>query len=188
MPTLAYRVFVALTIATCVAACSPGGDLPLMAAYDTHNYKLGAGDQIRLITFGVDQLTNTFTVDDAGNLAVPLVGTFPVAGLTTGDLEALLKSKLRSGEFVRDPSVSAEVLVYRPIFVLGEVTKPGQYPFVPGMTMLSAVASAGGFTYRAVEDYAYDVRSVGGNAVQGKITPNSFLAPGDVVKVYERHF
>jgi polysaccharide export outer membrane protein len=188
MLALTPRFVLAITIAMCVVACTPGGDLPPMIPYDPGNYKLGAGDQVRLITFGVDQLSNTFAVDDAGNLSVPLVGTFSVAGLSPNDVAGILRAKLLAGAYVRNPSVSVQVVAYRPIFVLGEVTKPGQYPFQPGMTMLSAVASAGGFTYRAVEDYAKDVRSIGGHVIQGTITVNSFLAPGDVVKVYERHF
>jgi len=83
-------------------------------------------------------------------------------------------------------SVAVEVASYRPVFVLGEVAKPGEYPYRPGMTMLTTVAVAGGFTYRAVRDYASDVRTNGDQAVQGKITPLSFIAPGDVINVFER--
>jgi polysaccharide export outer membrane protein len=79
-------------------------------------------------------------------------------------------------------------MAYRPIFVLGEVAKPGQYAYAPGMTMLTAVAVAGGFTYRAIENYASVVRTTGNEADEGKITPRSFVAPGDVVKVFERRF
>jgi polysaccharide export outer membrane protein len=81
-----------------------------------------------------------------------------------------------------------QVLAYRPIFVLGEVAKPGQYAYQPGMTMLTAVAVAGGFTYRGVQDYAADVRSLNGEVTEGNVTPESFLAPGDVIKVYQRRF
>jgi polysaccharide export outer membrane protein len=89
---------------------------------------------------------------------------------------------------MRDPSVAVQVLAYRPIFVLGEVSKPGQYPYQPGMTMLTAVAAAGGFTYRAVEDYAADIRTQDGKVTEGNVTPEAFLAPGDVIKVYMRRF
>ncbi len=79
-------------------------------------------------------------------------------------------------------------MAFRPVFVLGEVAKPGQYPFQPGMTMLTTVAVAGGFTYRGVQDYASVVRTSNHNAVEGKITPLSFIAPGDVINVFERRF
>jgi polysaccharide export outer membrane protein len=119
---------------------------------------------------------------------MPLVGNVSAAGLTPSAFAAKLSRDLKSENYLKNPSVSVEVLAYRPIFVLGEVNKPGQYPFSPGMTMLTAVAVAGGFTYRAVETYASDVRTQNGRVITGKITPESFLAPGDVIKIYERHF
>ena len=174
-----------LTLAT---ACTPGADLQPLADYTPGAYRLGGGDQVRVITFGSDQLSGQFHVDDQGQVAMPLVGNIMAGGLTSTQFAAKLEDTLASQKFLKEPKVSVEVLAYRPIFVLGEVSKPGQYNYSPGMTMLTAVAVAGGFTYRAVEAYAGDVRTVGGAAAEGKITPHSFLAPGDVVKVYERHF
>ena len=89
---------------------------------------------------------------------------------------------------MRNPSVAVEVVSYREVSVLGEVAKPGQYPYQPGMTLLTAIAAAGGFTYRAVEDYAYVVRDIDSKTVAGKITPQDYVKPGDVIKVYERWF
>ncbi len=175
-------------LALTAAACTPGADLPPLADYTAGAYRLGGGDQVRVITFGSEQLSGQFHVDDQGQVAMPLVGDIQAGGLTSTQFAAKLEGTLSSRKFLKDPKVSVEVLAYRPIFVLGEVTKPGQYNYSPGMTMLTAVAVAGGFTYRAVEAYAGDVRTVGGAATEGKITPHSFLAPGDVVKVYERHF
>ncbi len=171
-----------------LAACAPGSDLPVMPPTQNASYLLGSGDQIRIITFGEDQLTGQFRVDDAGNIAVPLIGEVHAAGLTPAGLQSRIAGELTSRKLLQNPSVSVEVLAYRPIFVLGEVARPGSYPYQPGMTMLTAVAVAGGFTYRAFEDYAEDVRTVGGKATTGKIMPDSFVAPGDVVNVYERHF
>jgi polysaccharide biosynthesis/export protein len=179
-----------LLAALVVAGCQPGGDLPQASNYVVYNYTLGTGDQIRIITFGEDQLTGDFRVGDEGNIALPLLGDVHVAGLTTTQVDQLLESQLSSKGLIRNPSVSTEVVRYRPIFVLGEVARPGQYEFQPNMTMLTAVAIAGGFTYRAVEDYAEVIRTVHGQgkAVEGIIKPNSFVAPGDVIKVYMRHF
>ena len=95
---------------------------------------------------------------------------------------------LRQGGLVRAPSVSVEVIRYRSIFVLGEVNKPGEFPYQPGMTLLSAVALAGGFTYRAVEDDASVVRSAGGRSGDDLAGRASALQPGDVVTVFERRF
>ncbi len=182
------RPILLLCAAVTLSACSPGADLQPLPSYASTGYHLGGGDQIRVITFGSDQLSGQFHVNDEGEVAMPLVGTVRAAGLTSDEFAAKLQSELAAQKYVREPRVSVEVLSYRPIFVLGEVTKPGQYSYSPGMTMLTAVAVAGGFTYRAVEDYASDVRTTGGAAVTGKITPQSFLAPGDVIKIYERHF
>ena len=182
------RMFCVAVFAAALSACAPGANLPPMPPYANATYKLGPGDQIRIITFGSEELTGPFNLDDTGNVAMPLIGNVPAAGLSTDAFAARLKQKMLDGGFLRNPSVAVQVAVYRPISVLGEVLKPGQYPFQPGMTMLTAVAAAGGFTYRAVEDYAADIRNVDGQAVEGKIFANSFLAPGDVVKIYERHF
>ena len=182
------RAFVVTVLGASLAACTEGADLPQLPDYSPGGYRLGGGDQIRIITFGSDQLSGQFHVDDQGNVAVPLVGNVKASGMTASQFATKLQTELDAQKFLRDPKVSVEVLTYRPIFVLGEVNKPGQYPYSPGMTMLTAVAVAGGFTYRAVESYASDVRTSGGPATTGKIGPQTFLAPGDVVKVYERHF
>jgi polysaccharide export outer membrane protein len=170
------------------AGCTPGADLAPIAAYHNDAYRLGAGDQIRIITFGEEQLTGEFRVDDRGNIALPLLGVVHAGGMTPEQLDTTIAAELKSRKLLREPSVAVEVIAYRPIFVLGEVAKPGQYAFQPGMTMLTTVAVAGGFTYRGVQDYASVVRTTDNQAVAGKVTPVSFIAPGDVVNIYERRF
>jgi polysaccharide export outer membrane protein len=171
-----------------LAGCTPGADLPALPDYDAQDYRLGGGDQIRIIVFGEAQLTGEFRVDDQGMTSIPLLGEVHAGSLTTAELARQIGRELKRRNLLSDPSVSVEVLAYRPFFVLGEVAKPGQYAYEPGMTMLTAVAIAGGFTYRAVEDYASDVRTDNNVATAGRITPKSFIAPGDVVKVFERKF
>ena len=177
-----------LAASVLLAGCAPGSNLAPIAEYHADRYRLGSGDQIRIITFGEDQLTGEFRIDDQGRIALPLLGSVPAAGLTPQDLDDRIAQQLRERKLLRDASVSVEVIAYRPIFVLGEVAKPGQYAYQPGMTMLTTVAVAGGFTYRSVEDYASVVRTIGGEAVEGRITPRSFIAPGDVIKIFERRF
>ena len=177
-----------LALLPMLSACAPGSSLPPIADYKTQGYRLGAGDQVRLITFGEDQLTGDFRVDDRGDIALPLVGAVKAAGLTPEQLGSSVSEELRRRKLLQDPSVAVEVVAYRPIFILGEVAKPGEYPYQPGMTMLTTVAVAGGFTYRAVQDYASVVRTTENRAVDGKVTPLSFIAPGDVINVYERRF
>ena len=171
-----------------VGCGGPGSDLPLLPPADVTSYTLGPGDQVRIITFGEENLTGEFRVNDSGNIALPLIGAVHSAGLTSGELETVVAAALRRGNLVRNPSVAVEVIAYRPIYVLGEVNKPGQYAYQPGMTVVTAVAVAGGFTYRAVEGYAAVVRTVEGKAIEGKASRQAFVQPGDVVTVFERRF
>ena len=171
-----------------LAACSPGADLPPLPEYHEGAYRLGAYDQVRIITFSVDQLSQTFRINDAGDLALPLLGPVHAAGLTTAELSSRVVRQLERKKLLRDASVSVEIIEYRPIFILGEVNKPGQYPYLPGMTVLTAVAVAGGFTYRAVQDYAAVVRTNEASSAIGRANPQSLIAPGDVIKILEQRF
>ena len=166
----------------------PGSDLPLLPGTATASYSLGPGDQVRIITFGEENLTGEFRVNDSGNIALPLIGAVHAAGLTSGGLEAAVAAALRRGNLVHRPSVAVEVIAYRPIYVLGEVNRPGQYAYQPGMTVVTAAAVAGGFTYRAVEDYAAIVRSIEGKAVEGRASRQAFVQPGDVITMFEHRF
>jgi polysaccharide export outer membrane protein len=171
-----------------VASCAPGGNLPPLPPIADTGYRLGPGDQVRIITFGEDQLTGEFTVSDSGNIAIPLLGTVKASGLTSQELADAITSELKRRQLFRDPSVAVEVVQYRPIFVLGEVSKPGQYAYQPRMTVLTAVAVAGGFTYRAVKDRASVLRDNGGQPVEGLATGATLLQPGDVLTIFERNF
>jgi polysaccharide export outer membrane protein len=143
---------------------------------------------VRIITFGEENLTGEFRVNDSGNIALPLVGAVHAAGLTPGALETTVGAALRRGNLVHHPSVAVEVIAYRPVYVLGEVNKPGQYTYQPGMTVVTAVAVAGGFTYRAYERYTSVVRTTEGKAVEGRAERQAFVQPGDVITVFERRF
>ncbi len=171
-----------------LAACEPGRNLPPLPDYQAGAYRLGAGDLLRVLTFGEDQLTGEFRVSDQGTIGLPLVGSVLASGKTAQQLESDIGAALVKGDFLKSPHVTVEVIAYRPIFVLGEVAKPGQFPYQPGMTFLTAVAVAGGFTYRAVQDYGEVVRATKGVASSGRVTADTFLAPGDVVRVLERYF
>ncbi len=171
-----------------IAGCSPGADLPMLPDDGTRAYTLGPGDQLRVITYGEDQLTGDFTVNDGGNIQVPLLGAVKVAGLTVPEVQTEMTGLLSRGQILKNPSIAVEVSQYRPIFILGEVSKPGSYPYQPEMTVLTAVALAGGFTYRAVQDRESVTRATNGHAVESQATRQSILRPGDVVTVFERHF
>jgi polysaccharide export outer membrane protein len=180
---------IAIAMLLAAASCGgPGRDLPQLPADSAEEYRLGPGDQVRIITFGEENLTGDFRVNDGGKVALPLVGGVHAAGLTAGGLEAAVGAALRQAHLVQKPSVAVEIIAYRPIYVLGEVNKPGQYAYHPGMTVVTAAAVAGGFTYRAIEDYAAVIRTVEGKAVEGKASRQAFVQPGDVVTVFERRF
>lgn len=171
-----------------LGACAPGRDLPDLPRTVPGAYRLGPGDAVRLITFGEDNLTGEFRVSDSGMIALPLVGLLHAAGLSPDELGVRVGQALVKANLLRAPSVSVEIIAYRPIFVLGEVSKPGQYPYQPGMTVVTAAAVAGGFTYRAVNDYAAVVRTQDGVATEGKVTRQTFVQPGDVITIFERRF
>ncbi len=180
----------AAVLAAGAGGCSTlfGPELPPVPATAGGDYLLGRGDQVRIITFGEEQLTGEFRVNAAGEIALPLVGSVKAEGQTPKQLETAVATTLRRANLFKNPSVSVEVIAYRPIFILGEVARPGQYPYQPGMTVVTAVAVAGGYTYRAVQDRATIVRTVGYKAIEGAADRQTFVEPGDVITVPERHF
>jgi polysaccharide biosynthesis/export protein len=150
-------------------------------------YTLDAGDKLRIVVFGQDTLSNTYTVDAAGMVTMPLIGAVPARGHTTAQLADAIAGRLKQN-FIRDPSVAVEVDTYRPFFVLGEVTYPGQYPFVPHMTVENAIAIAGGFTPRAYKSTVTITRKVQGVPARFKLPLKYPLRPGDTITVSERWF
>ena len=171
-----------------VSSCSPGSSLPLLPDEPPGPYRLGINEEVRVITFGQEQLTGQFRINDRGVIAVPLLGAIPANNLTTEELEQSIAARLKQKEVMDRPDVSVDIVSYRPVFILGEVNKPGQYAYQPGMTVLTAVAIAGVFTYRAVTDYASILRTTDGHASEGRVPRDMQVRPGDVIDIYERHF
>jgi protein involved in polysaccharide export with SLBB domain len=152
-----------------------------------YSYVLGSGDILRVIVFGEDNLSGQFTVAGNGILSFPLVGDLPAAGKTVEEVRDEIADALRNG-YVKDPKVSAEVLTFRPYFILGEVAKPGQYPYSDRITVMNAIATAGGFTYRANQKYAFIKPSNGAAEHKVRLNDQLLLAPGDTVRIAERYF
>ncbi|MCB1424200.1 MAG: polysaccharide biosynthesis/export family protein [Zhengella sp.] len=150
-------------------------------------YRLDAGDRVRVTVFEQDGLTNTYSIDQSGHIAFPLIGQVPARGHTVAELEIALAQALRQG-FIRDPDVSVEVDRYRPIFVMGEVGAAGQYSYVPGLTVQKAVALAGGFSARASQGSVDVTRTINGKVMTGRVMLSDPLLPGDTVYVRERFF
>ena len=161
--------------------------VPVTATFEDGPYTLDSGDKLRIVVFGQDTLSNNYTVDAQGTVSLPLVGAVEARGLTTSQLGSAIAARLRSG-YVRDPSVAVEIETYRPFFVLGEVTFPGQYPYVPNMTVENAIAIAGGFTPRAAKDKVTITRKIQGVPTRSTLPLRSPIRPGDTVAVSERWF
>jgi polysaccharide export outer membrane protein len=150
-------------------------------------YTLDSGDVINISVFEQAELTRTYSVDKAGYIAFPLVGSVAARGSTVKQLEARLAAKLRNG-FLRDPDVSAEVSQYRPFYIMGQVGRSGQYRYVPGMTVQNAIASAGGFNSRAMQQNVDITRSINGKVMTGRVRITDPIMPGDTIYIRERIF
>jgi polysaccharide biosynthesis/export protein len=190
----AHRDSLANAPRTTYAAATPAAYAPAPNAYaaapvayatTAHDapYHLDAGDKLRVVVFGQEGLTNTYAIDAGGSITMPLIGAVPARGRTPAGLAAEISARLRNG-YIREPSVAVEIEAYRPFFILGEVAAPGQYPYVPNMSVESAVAIAGGFSPRAKRD-SVTLTHNSGRAMVPLGTP---IGPGDTILVGERWF
>lgn len=175
-----------------IQGCAATGTAPLSAAearLGLDTYRLGAGDKLRVTVYNEPNLSGEYAVSSAGKIAFPLVGMVDAAGQTVEDLSHALTLRIADG-YMTDPKVSVEVLNYRPYYILGEVQKPGQYPYVAGMSIEQAVAAAGGFSYRANAGRV-NLRRMPGSAeksVQINAGQIVVVMPGDTIRVLERYF
>jgi len=186
------RGFLSVSATVLLAGCAflqqPGAGLPALPASPGGAYRLGAGDTVTVRVYDQPQLSGDFSVDDSGYIDIPLLGLVGAAGLTTAQLTDAISARLRAKNLILAPSVTAEISRFRPFYILGEVNAPGQYPYRPGMTVLTAISIAGGFTYRAVQGYVGVTRDMGAKAVQYRADTFAMAAPGDVISVFERRF
>lgn len=159
---------------------------PSTASADT-SYQLDTGDRVHLTVFNEPDLSGDYDVDGSGYLRLPLIGQLRAAGLTLLQLEDSVQRKLSTG-YLKNPKVSAEVVNYRPFYIIGEVNKPGEYPFASGMNVLTAVAVAGGFTYRADDSDVYIRHKGSTEEVSEPADQTTRIKPGDIIRVAERFF
>ena len=190
MIPMLQRIIAGLVVLLVCLGCSSTPDEPVakpgasVSAED--NYRLGAEDKVKISVYGEPDLSGEFVVDSSGVLATPFIGQIQVQGMTLREFELAYAKKLRDAEILLDPKVTAEVTSFRPIYVLGEVKKPGQYAFVSGMTVQKAVALAEGYTYRATESRVEITR--GGRKFVVDVTPQTKVLPGDEIRILERFF
>jgi len=150
-------------------------------------YALGPGDKLKVVVFGQEDLSGEFDVDGNGFVSLPLVGGVRVGGKTIAEAESAIIKALRP-DYLKNPRVSLQVLNYRPFYIIGEVNSPGSYPYVNGITVLEAVAIAGGFTYRAKESRMSIIRGTDSSRDEEDASPETLVLPGDVIEVPERFF
>jgi polysaccharide biosynthesis/export protein len=192
---MAFRTFLAmalLAVGLTLGGCAgpSGAGLPPLpnevgsgSSGESAGYRLGPGDKLKVTVFGAEDLSGDFTVSEAGLLNMPLIGEVKASGVDPTRLSRTIEQKLKDG-YMKDPKVSVQVATYRPIYIFGEVTRPGEYPYAAGMSLLNAVALGGGYSYRAQQNYSIVTR----NGKDYRAEPTSRLLPDDIVRVPERMF
>ena len=165
----------------------PGLHGPRAVAESDGPYLLDTGDRLRIFVYGQPNLSRSYSVDHAGMITVPLIGEVRARGITTSTLEQNIRSRLGS-QYVRDPQVTVDMLQNRPFFILGEVKTAGQYPYVSGMTVETAVAIAGGYSERASTTKFRISRRINGFVEQIEAPADYVVQAGDTVTVFERFF
>lgn len=180
------RLISIAALIVCIACLgSPARAAP--GANPVADYRLGAGDKIRVITFGEAALTGEFFVGGSGKVSLPLIGEVQAAGVSVPELQRSVETALKNG-FLQDPKVSIEVLNYRPFYILGEVQRPGEYPYTNALTVLNAVATATGFTYRANKKKVFIKRADSLEEKAYPLSSTTLVAPGDTIRIAERLF
>lgn len=156
------------------------------AAQGFDDYRLSAGDRVRIVVFGEPDLSVTARVDGRGAISFPLLGELSVAGLSSDGLEQLITQRLK-GPYLVDPRVSVSIEEYREFFIMGQVNRPGSYPYAPGMTVRRAISIAGGFTDIAARRRLFLI-SESAPAQERRVQPTDPVGPGDTVVVKESFF
>ncbi len=186
----------AALLCTALAACgsadslgpaSPEQQQALIESAKTTSPVLQAGEKLKITVFGEDRLTGEYQIDPAGNLSLPLAGTIKAAGFAKRELEQRLAAKF-SGEYLRDPKVTVDVSDFRPFYILGEIAKPSEYPFRGGLDVMSAIALAGGPTYRASRSTVLIKHADESKFREYPLSPEIPVLPGDLIRLPERYF
>lgn len=175
-----------------LAGCGPpaaigAAEITAGAGRTVEQYKLGARDKVRILVFNEPTLSGEFSVNSNGALSLPLIGEIEAVGKTTEQLKQDIETALADG-YLREPQVSIDVLSFRPFYILGEVSKAGEYPYANGLTVLNAVATAEGFTYRAEKRVAHIRREGESEEKAYELTPDLRVQPGDTIRIGERYF
>jgi protein involved in polysaccharide export with SLBB domain len=168
------------------ATSGSGASPPSTVGFEA-GYRLGIDDRVTVIVYGEDSLSKEYPVGPNGKISLPLIGDVEAAGRTVGDVAADVQHKLADG-FIKSPNVSIAITNFRPFYIMGEVSKPGQYPYRNGLTIPAAVATAEGFTYRAQKRYVYIKHEGETQEAKVELTPDLAVRPGDTIRIAERYF
>lgn len=178
----------AMALAACASGPASGSAQDMVAlGSDMPSYRLGSGDEIKVTVFGEADLSGSYVVDGQGQITLPLVGQVAIGKMTLSEASTSLENRLKDG-WLKDPKVTAELVKGRPYYILGEVNKPGEYPFVAGLTVMNAIASAGDFTYRADKARILIKNADNPNEREVELTPTTPVQPGDTIRIRERFF
>lgn len=174
-------------LSACASGFAPADTAGAPPQQPAGEYRLGVADKVRLLVFNEPTMSGEFSVGSNGMLSVPLIGDVKAVERTTSQISTEIQQRLADG-YLRDPRVNVEVLSFRPFYILGEVNKPGEYPFATDLTVLNAVATAQGFTYRADKSRVF-IKSPG-EAAEREVPLNSatVVRPGDTIRIAERYF
>lgn len=182
-----------LCFGAALTACTGGPSMPsesapMTAANPAEGYLLEPGNRVRIMIFGESNMSGDFLVDTMGTVSMPLIGNIAASGVTVQGLAQRIEQKLKQDGYLKEPRINIEILTFRPFYVLGEVRQPGEFPYSNGMTVLSAIARAGGYDYRARQSEVVLVRMVNGEQRDYRATERTPILPGDIVRVLERAF
>ncbi len=178
-------IFLSACASTPAAVREGAAEVP--STFEVEDYRLGPGDRVRLSIFNEPELSGDFAVDGSGSVALPLIGEVKARGMTVREFEGAVETAFLDG-YLKDPRVSAEVVSYRPFYILGEVKRPGTYPYQNGLTVLNAVATAEGFTYRARKGVVFIRRAGATEELKFPLTSSTPVMPGDTIRIEERYF
>jgi polysaccharide export outer membrane protein len=171
-----------------LGACSPMAGLDPLPASASTQYLLDAGDELRVTAYGLDGFSSTYVISDMGTVSLPLIGDVPASGKTADQVQQAIARQLTEKRIVNAPIVNVQVNEYRHFFIVGEIKKPGEYPFRPGTSVLNAISMAGGYTFRAQTKKVAITRRKGNSSFTAVATEQAFIQPGDTIRVYESWF
>ena len=191
--TAALLVAMALAVSACEPQAPTSTATIQQPSQGTQNlslgdYRVAPGDRLRVVVLSDAELSGEYEVDSVGMIAPRMAGRVAVLGMSTAEIETMLADRYRSGGYLRTPRLSVDLVSRRPFYILGEVSRPGSFPYVSGINVVQAVAIAGGYTRRAAKTRVTIQRF---NATLGQeetVNEDTPVGPGDVIRVPERWF